>query len=309
MGLGLGLAVVMTGMLAVSAARAEEPAVASSKSSSGVAASALKAVLGGEITLRLRNGQERTGVLRGLAADVITLEGEGSDALTVPRAEVVELRLVSPPPVEESALADALGDSVQLRLRDGQEHQGTLLNYTVEEITLIGADSVVHTVQRAELVEMRHRAELRKFGLNLGLPPGLMVDVDAGLFRAYFSGSVVFPAALEGKLWGFSSGLGVGIPVLPSEPRLKVDVLAHANVMGIESACSACNFPTVHVLGFGVAVGVHTTLDSGFTTGLTVPVIGYSVAPNHKGTPNAFVGHYYLSSAVSMPLLFIGYRF
>ncbi|MFO0550908.1 MAG: hypothetical protein U0271_21135 [Polyangiaceae bacterium] len=271
--------------------------------------SALRAVLGGEVTLRLRDGSQRSGRLVAVTRDDVTLSAGASNRTVLQRVELVELRLVSPPAVSDADLSQAMGDGVRLRLRDGGEETGRLQAFTADTLTLVGRDSVVRNVPRGEVAALGHIAANRQFGLNVSFLPGLMLDADVGLFRAYLSGSVVFPAALSGRLWGFSAGMGVTLPFLASTPELKIDILAHVNLMGVASACSACDYPTAHVFGFGLAVGMHHTFESGFTMGLTVPLIGYSVTPNYHGTTNAYVGEYYLSSAVGMPLLFMGYRF
>lgn len=285
-------AVVTIGAFAPAIARAD------------VADSALDAVLGGEVTLRLRDGHEQKGVLLGYTRDAVAV-GDTS----VPRAEVVAMKLVSAPPVGEDELRAAVGSRVVARLRDGSETGGKLLSIGGGALTIVGDDKIVHTVPRAQLKALRHRALRRKFGVELGMLPGVMADVDVGIFRAYVSSSFFFPAVTSGNIWGFSTGAGVGVPILPSAPALKVDVLAHMNVMGVGSSCSACGYPTAHTFAMGMAIGVHSTLDSGFTLGVMIPVIGYSATPGYHGATNTAVGYYFISSAVSMAIGYMGYRF
>ena len=269
-----------------------------------VADASLDAVLGGEVALRLRDGREQKGVLLGHTRDAITL----GDA-TVARADVVSVRLVSAPPIGEDELRSAVGSRVIVRLRDGSEAGGKLLAVAPDAITIVGGDSIVRSVARAQLRSIRHRALRRSFGVELGMLPGVMADVDVGLFRAYVSSSFFFPAVTAGNIWGFSTGAGASVPIMPSTPALKIDILGHMNVMGVGSSCSACGYPTAHTFAMGVAVGVHTTTDSGFTIGLMIPVIGYSATPNYHGTTNTAVGYYFISSAVSMAIGWMGYRF
>ena len=269
-----------------------------------VADSALDAAAGGEVTLRLRDGHERKGVLLGYTHEAITV-GDAS----VARADVVALQLVSAPPVGEEELRSAVGARIVVRLRDGSETGGKLLAVGSDAITIVGDDAIVHSVPRAQLRALRHRALRRKFGLELGMLPGLMADVDVGLFRAYVSSSFFFPAVTSGNIWGFSTGAGVGIPILASAPALKIDVLAHMNLMGVGSSCSSCGYPTAHTFAMGLAVGVHSTLASGFTLGVMIPVIGYSSTPGYHGASNTPVGYYFISSAVSMAIGYMGYRF
>jgi hypothetical protein len=269
-----------------------------------VADSALDAVLGGEVTLHMKDGREQKGVLFGYTREAVTI-GDAS----VPRGDVVTMQLVSAPPVGEDELRAAVGSRVVAKLRDGSETGGKLLSVTHDALTIVGDDKIVRTVSRAQLKALRHRALRRKFGLELGMLPGVMADVDVGLFRAYVSTSFFFPAVTSGNIWGISTGAGVGIPILPSSPALKIDVLAHMNVMGVGSSCSTCGYPTAHTFAVGAAVGVHSTLDSGFTLGVMIPVIGYSATPNYHGTTNTAVGYYFISSAVTMAIGYMGYRF
>ncbi|HEY1960213.1 MAG TPA: hypothetical protein VGH28_31605 [Polyangiaceae bacterium] len=266
--------------------------------------SALDAVLGGEVAVTLRNGTEAKGTLVSFTRTSIMI-----DDASVARSDVVALRLVSAPPIDENALRAAMGARVVVRLRDGREISGKLLAFTPEVLTLVGDDTIVRTVPRGELRALRHRALGRKFGIELGMLPGIMADADIGLFRAYVSGAFFFPAVTSGNIWGFSAGAGVGIPISPSTPALKIDVLAHANLLGVGSSCSVCGYPTAHTVAVGLAVGVHTTLDSGFTIGVMVPVIGWSATPDYHGTTNTAVSYYFISSGVSMAIGYMGYRF
>jgi len=269
-----------------------------------VADSALDAVLGGEVVLRSRDGREHKGLLRAYTHESVTVGDEG-----VSRADVLEVKLVTAPRVGEDELRSAVGSRVVARLRDGSETGGKLLSVAGSALTIVGDDSIVRTVPRGELRGLRHRALRRTFGLELGMLPSVMADVDVGLFRAYVSSTFFFPAVTSGNIWGFSTGAGVGIPIMKSSPALKVDVLGHMNVLGVGSACSSCGYPTAHTFAMGVAVGVHSTLDSGFTIGVMIPVIGYSATPNYHGTTNTAVGYYFISSAVSMAIGYMGYRF
>jgi hypothetical protein len=301
----LAAALVATGVLVPAIARAD------------VADSALDAVLGGEVVLRSRDGHEQKGLLLAYTRDAITLgdvsvagSAEGGTAqMTIARADVVAMKIVSAPPVGEDELRSAIGSRVVARQRDGSEVGGKLLSIGGEALTIAGDDSIVRTVPRGQLRSLRHRALRRKFGLELGMLPGVMADVDVGFFRAYVSSSFFFPAITSGNIWGVSTGAGVGIPILPSAPALKIDVLGHLNLMGVGSSCSACGYPTAHTFAMGLAIGVHTTLDSGFTLGVTIPVIGYSATPGYHGSTNTSVGYYFISSAVSMAIGYMGYRF
>ena len=60
--------------------------------------------------------------------------------------------------------------------------------------------------------------------------------------------------------------------------------------------------------GFGVGIGMHCFFESGFTIGFKSPLIGYSVLLGSSGLL-AGLTRYYLSAALGLPLLSLGYGF
>jgi hypothetical protein len=69
-------------------------------------------------------------------------------------------------------------------------------------------------------------------------------------------------------------------------------------------------------LGLGLGAGFHYTAASGFTVGMTFPVVGFStrLGSSPYGYDASFryndsLGYYYLGAIAGMPLLTLGYRF
>lgn len=223
--------------------------------------------------------------------------------------------------VSDWTLQAVQGGLVELSLQDGQSTTGHLLSFAKDRVTIVDDHQVVLSLPRKEVQRLRllgapppatgpgSLGKPRHYGFSASLLPGLMLDLDYGLVRAYLNGSVVFPAALGGKLWGLSLGVGVGIPVIARAPRFKLDVLALFNVMGVDNACNGCGYDTDYTFGFGLAAGVHYTMLNGFTVGVTAPFIGYSFTTRHHGSVTANTGYYFLTTAVAAPLLFFGYRY
>ena len=277
----------------------------------GINADALRAIVGGQVVLHMRDGRKLQGRLVGVEADGVQLKTSAPTPLRVAGADIAQIRLIDDPAAGAESLADALGETIHLRLADGRKKVGRLLGFNAMTLTMVDSDGKVEAMMRADIVELTHGppSDAPRVGVSLSLLPGVMVDLDVGLVRAYVNASLFFPAVFSGRIWGLSAGAGVGIPVSPKTPMFKIDVLAQMSIMSSDSACSTCDYPTAYTYAFGLAVGVHTTLDNGFTAGLTVPIIGYSVTPDYKGSGETAVGYYYLASAVGMPLGFLGYRF
>lgn len=157
----------------------------------------------------------------------------------------------------------------------------------------------------------------RYFGISLSIAPGVLLDFDYGLFRAFANVGVVLPLATEGELVPFSVGAGVGIPLSKRRPSLKLDVFGYLATMTdttasryyIGSGSSTRN--SVTDLGFGVGIGLHYTWNNGFTLGATVPIFGYStrVGDSSQQSISQRTAYFYLASATSLPLFFLGYRF
>lgn len=281
------------------------------KAQTTVGADALQALIGGQVVVETRDGRKVEGRLVATEVDAVQVKTSKAPPVRVLRADIAQIRLVDDPAAGTESLTDALGETIHLRLADGRKKVGRLLGFTATTLTVVDADGRVEAMMRGDVVALTHGppSDAPRVGVSLSVLPGVMVDLDVGLVRAYINASLFFPAVFSGRIWGLSAGAGVGIPVSPKTPMFKIDVLAQMSIMGSDSACSTCEYPTAYTYAFGLAVGVHTTLDNGFTAGLTVPIIGYSVTPEYKGSGDTAVGYYYLASAVGMPLGFLGYRF
>jgi hypothetical protein len=239
--------------------------------------------------------------------------------------------------VPDASLRAVTGGVVELRLRDGGVRSGRLLAFEAATVTIASANGEVVSLARADVIGLRlisaatspaaapapspvaespvEPARPRHVGLNLGIPPGIDLDLDYGLFHGFASASLVFPAASAGNWWGVAIGLGLGIPVSTQRPNLKLDLFAHFNVMDEGTTCYMCSGTQV-TYAFGVGIGLHYTWNNGLTLGFTAPILGYSITTNTIGyngystsSNSQGVAYYYLSSAIALPLAFIGYRF
>ena len=157
----------------------------------------------------------------------------------------------------------------------------------------------------------------RHLGISLSIAPGVLLDFDYGLFRAFANVGVVLPLATEGELVPFSVGAGVGIPLSKRRPSLKLDVFGYLATMTDTRASryyigsGASTRSSVTDLGFGVGIGLHYTWNNGFPRGATVPIFGYStrVGDSSQQSISQRTAYFYLASATSLPLFFLGYRF
>ena len=237
--------------------------------------------------------------------------------------------------VPDSSLRAVVDKMIAIRLQNGQATGGRLLAFDGETVTLAAANGEVYSIPRSEVSGIKLLASIapegpppmafvtpqepippapqtRTFAINLSLAPGFAVDLDQGLFHGFANAALIFPIATDGKLFGFSLGAGAGIPVIARYPGFKLDLFGHVNLMSEESYSYDEFFnPTTPsnevTFAFGVGVGIHYTMQNGFTVGLTCPILGYSVAS--RGNSNGGADGYYMSSAVTMPLGFLGYRF
>lgn len=233
-----------------------------------------------------------------------------------------------PPAVSDASLRAVKDRQVAVRLRDGTEAAGTLLAFEADSITLVAPFGEVRTVSRADVVALRliiaqpvpntaspppsaPPGPERHFAVGLGIVPGIAIDVDYGLFHGFANYDIVFPLASGGNWQPASLGLGAGFKVSPSRPALRLDLFGHLNVMS-GSSLSTNNGV---VIAFGAGLGLHYTWNNGITLGFTVPLVGYSVAITsspiyfNNYTASAAVANYYFSSALALPLGFLGYRF
>ncbi len=231
-------------------------------------------------------------------------------------------------PTVSSATLQAVKDQVViLRMQDGTEVTCRVLQVAGERVVVArlpgndvvelpimavfsvrllsaGVPLAVAPVGREEeaLARARTPGKPRHLALNLGVAPALNIDVDVGLFHGFLNGSLVFPIATQGQWLAFSAGLGIGIPVSPRQPNLKLDIFAMVAPMRLDKDTW---------VGIGVGLGLHYTWNNGLTLGFTVPILGYAVHAGGSQYTSSGDGaaYFYLAGATGLPLGFIGYRF
>ncbi|MDX2093789.1 MAG: hypothetical protein SFX73_38490 [Kofleriaceae bacterium] len=150
----------------------------------------------------------------------------------------------------------------------------------------------------------------RVVGVQMSLLGTLAVDADLCRFRAFASTNLLMPVltASGDSLW-FAAALGAGLTLpLGESKRWRVDVFAEVLPFRTTSHYT--------YLGFGLGGGLHYTSPSGFTFGMTVPVVGFATRLGSSPTGydstftyNDSLGYYYLAGFAGMPLLTMGYRF
>ncbi len=162
----------------------------------------------------------------------------------------------------------------------------------------------------------------RHFGMALSIVPGLALDLDVGMFRAFANLGIVLPLATSGEFLPISMGAGVGIPLSKSRPTLKLDVMGYVTIL-VDAKDHSYSYggsnykldPVVNNVSAGVGLGLHYTWQNGLTLGGMVPILGYAAYLNDfVGTDStASIGQrsalFYLASAASLPLFYLGYRF
>jgi hypothetical protein len=226
----------------------------------------LQALRGRTLSVTQRNGACIVGELVGFDAASVTLALVPTrDIVTLPRAEVAGLRLAEPAAPPATAAATTAAPAA-------------------------GAPAVVAPGPARD----------RHVGLQLGLAPGLMLDLESGYFYGFLHADAVLPMASSGSLLGFSIGGGVTFPIM-SHSRWKMDVFLHFDPVRLGDEVN---------LGGGVGLGFHYTAANGFTLGFKVPVIGYSGSSNsYNNSAGAGVAMYYLGAVMGLPVISLGYRF
>jgi hypothetical protein len=156
----------------------------------------------------------------------------------------------------------------------------------------------------------------RYFGMHLGIPPAVMVDIDYGHFLGFANVSILMPFLTEGTeesgapfggfgtshLWAFTVGAGATFPFAPSS-RWRFDLFAIA-----EGSNWSSNTSFAETYGaFGLGMGFHVTLDQGFSFGVKGPLVGG--ATGTSGGSASALTTFFVSSLVGLPLVSFGYRF
>jgi hypothetical protein len=240
--------------------------------------------------------------------------------------------LPAPPPplqaVPDNTLQALRGRVLAVTQRSGAVLVGELVGFDAVSVTLALAPSrAIVTFSRADVAGLQlaegpppalaPAAPLalaltppaperkRYFGLQLGIAPGVMMDLQVGHFYAFANADLVLPTA-DTNLLGFAFGAGVTFP-LGTRSHWNMDVFAHLNIAQLDSYEG-------NIVGGGLGMGFHYTAPNGFTVGFKFPIFGYSglVKNNDTGSDNGSaqgVAYYYLSSVMSLPVVSIGYRF
>jgi hypothetical protein len=160
----------------------------------------------------------------------------------------------------------------------------------------------------------------RYFGLQLGLPPAVMIDFDYGHFIAFANVSVFMPLLTQSTtedfnepfggigtahLWAFTIGTGVTFRFSPYS-RWHFDLFATG---GGTNWDPGNNYAEPYA-AFGLGFGFHVTLDGGFTFAIKAPLVGGATSSDSiNGGSTALLANYFLSSLVGLPLVSFGYRF
>lgn len=219
--------------------------------------------------------------------------------------------------VPDASLRAVNGRVVRLELDGTPAVEGRMLAFEPATVTIVvtGSNEVI-TVPREKLqhviaVEAIAVPEkMRVFGLQFSLLGTVAVDADYKLFHGFASTSLLLPimTASGDSTWlAASVGGGVSVP-LSATSRWKLDVFGEVLPLHTTSYYT--------YLAFGVGAGFHYTASSGFTLGVTVPVVGFSTRLGSSPTGydasfryNDSVGYYYLAAIAGMPLVTMGYRF
>jgi hypothetical protein len=204
---------------------------------------------------------------------------------------------------------------VTLELDGAEPIVGRVLDFEDGWLTIArtGTNEVV-TVSRAKvsrIIATEPPVErMRAIGVQSSLLGTAVIDVDYRKLRGFASMNLLLPilTASGGNPWYAASvGGGLSLP-FGTNRRWRLDVFGQ--VMPFRST----SFYTY--VGFGAGAGFHYTSASGFTMGITFPVIGFAtrVGSSPHGYDASFryndsLAYYYLAGIAGMPLLTFGYRF
>jgi hypothetical protein len=233
------------------------------------------------------------------------------------------------PRVPDSALSALRNRTIAVQRRNGASVVGELLGYDSTSLTLaLTATRDVVTLGRSEIVGLRivdnaavsgaagsgtaqaanagpvliatAPARERYFGLELGLAPAVMLDLEKGYFYGFLNADIVLPMASAGGLLAFAAGGGVSF-ALTAHSRWRMDVFAHFTPVSFSTSD--------WYVSAGVGLGFHYTAANGFTLGFKTPILGY--AARLSGDTNAATGValYYLAGVMGLPVISLGYRF
>jgi len=233
---------------------------------------ALQAMRGRPVELSLADGRTAAGELSAFDAQAIVLVGAGGAVFTVPRGNVVGLRLLTAPPamapvarVEEVKSAPVI-----------DRHLGVHFGF--------GPGIAAFDVD--------YRPFYLFASATLGLP--LFTDGHDGAVMLGIGGTF---RIVRSSAWQFDIFA-----------HATVAWLEQSNCSSDAFGNFTCNSGSQPFGAIGVGAGFHYTFANGFTVGFKVPVIGAAFAgPVHNsGDMGAY---YYLSAVMSLPIVSFGYRF
>lgn len=227
----------------------------------------------------------------------------------------------------------ALGERfVLLRTVDSKEIQGRILLVEGDTIVVRTAPSQqIASVSRASVaavflldlprpvaldaggpqVPTVERPTRKRFvGLNFSAAPGFALDVESGLFHGFANVGIILPLASEATIVPFALGLGVGLPVAPRLPNLRLDIFGYLALMADGRYAPGASYRGNYI-GLGAGLGMHYTWNNGLTLGFTLPGLGYSVVSPSPAKPVSVAtatAYFYYASSVALPLGYVGYR-
>ncbi|MGC4118091.1 MAG: hypothetical protein QM765_26780 [Myxococcales bacterium] len=245
-----------------------------------------RAVVGRQVELRLLDGRTAAGQLLSLEAENAVLVLPDGKVISLPRAQVLEVRLSS------AAMAAAATAS-----------------------PTPSTSAVVVDLPRAAKAPEIPSVD-RHFGVQFGLAPGILaLDLAYGSFYGFLSGSLALP------LYSIGSGNNFGGITLAPGLTFKLadghnwyfDLFVHGTV-----AWYGHQDYGYYPYGYtkrtsvdgsaGLGMGFHYTSPSGFTVGFKLPIIGAAFGEDVSDQKSSG-GYYYLNALVSFPAATIGYRF
>jgi len=227
--------------------------------------------------------------------------------------------------VPDASLRAVTGHVVRLELDGSPAVEGRVIAFEAGTVTLAvsGSNEVVTVprdkLQRVIATEAPATAiatppavteKMRVVGLQFSLLGTVAVDADYKLLHGFASTNLLLPimTASGNSTWlAASVGGGVSVP-MGATSRWKLDVFGEVLPLRTTSYYT--------YLAFGLGAGFHYTASSGFSVGITVPMLGFStrLGSSPYGYDASFryndsVGYYYVAAIAGMPLVTMGYRF
>ena len=246
--------------------------------------------------------------------------------------------------VPDAAFSAMRDQQVSLILRGGQRVNGRLIAFQPDSVTLIRLeDNTVVVVPRAEITTLQAAAPAapaaswqsprmdyvappppiapnvdRHFGIMAGAGPIVVaLDADYRPFYGFVSSGLALPLYLQerDRRGAVSLGLGGSWRLRPST-NWQIDIFGHAtfgfdnhyDYSSYNPSTGSYTYSLRPYGALGLGVGFHYTMQSGFTVGFKIPVIGGAFGGPVRDAPSSGA-YYYLATIISFPLATIGYRF